>query len=109
VVGLAQLVERQIVVLEVVGSIPTSHPTLLSQRPPRYTETMTIDERLEKLTERHEALTQSVELMIAEGRETSSRISGLERLAQQDGENIRALARIAEIHERRLTGVEGGE
>jgi len=26
-VGLAQLVERQIVVLEVVGSIPTSHPT----------------------------------------------------------------------------------
>jgi hypothetical protein len=28
VVGLAQLVERQIVVLEVVGSNPTSHPTL---------------------------------------------------------------------------------
>ena|GEM_PF-924520 len=119
-VGLAQLVERQIVVLEVVGSIPTSHPTLLSQRPPppmagsrelasRYTETMTIDERLEKLTERHEALTQSVELMIAEGRETSSRISALERLAQQDGENIRALARIAENRERRLTGIEGGE
>jgi hypothetical protein len=27
---------------------------------------MTIDERLEKLTERHEALAQSVELMIAE-------------------------------------------
>ena len=26
VVGLAQLVERQIVVLEVVGSNPTSHP-----------------------------------------------------------------------------------
>ena len=29
---------------------------------------MTIDERLEKLTERHEALTQSVELMVAENR-----------------------------------------
>src|SRR3954447_17835553 len=28
VVGLAQSVERQIVVLEVVGSNPTSHPTL---------------------------------------------------------------------------------
>src|ERR1035441_2520482 len=28
-VGLAQLVERKIVVLEVVGSNPTSHPTLL--------------------------------------------------------------------------------
>src|ERR1035437_1967001 len=32
-VGLAQLVERQIVVLEVVGSIPTSHPTLPSEPP----------------------------------------------------------------------------
>ena len=31
VVGLAQLVERQIVVLEVVGSNPTSHPTPLSE------------------------------------------------------------------------------
>jgi hypothetical protein len=70
---------------------------------------MTIDERLEKLVERHEALTQSVELLMAEGHETGKRISALEQLAQQDGENIRALARIAEIHERRLTEIEGGE
>jgi hypothetical protein len=107
------LVERQIVVLEVVGSIPTSHPTLLSQRPPppmagsrelasRYTETMTIDERLEKLTERHEALTQTVELIAAMQ-------LALTRDVQQDSENIRALARIAEIHDRRLTEMEGGE
>jgi hypothetical protein len=54
---------------------------------------MTIDERLEKLTERHEALTQTVELMAA--------------MQRQDGENIRALARIAEIHERPLTDLEG--
>ena len=47
---------------------------------------MTIDERLEKLTERHEALTQMAEL-----------------------ENIRALVRIAEIHEKRLTEIEFGE
>jgi hypothetical protein len=53
---------------------------------------MTIDERLEKLTERHEALTQMAELM--------------SRMRQQDGENIRALLRIAEIHEKRLTGTE---
>jgi hypothetical protein len=46
---------------------------------------MTIDERLEKLRERHEALTQTVELMAL--------------MQKQDGENIRALARIAEIHE----------
>jgi hypothetical protein len=45
---------------------------------------MTIDERLEKLTERHEALTQTVELMAL--------------MQKQDAENIRALARIAEIH-----------
>jgi uncharacterized protein HemY len=68
----------------------------------RYTETMTIDERLEKLTERHEALTQTVELIAAMQ-------LALTRDVQQDSENIRALARIAEIHERRLTGIEGGE
>ena len=70
---------------------------------------MSIDERLDRLTERHEALAQSIELMIAEGREQTERIRALERLAQQDGENIRALARIAEIHERRLTHLEGEE
>lgn len=64
---------------------------------------MTIDERLDRLAERHEALAQSVELMVAEGREQTERIRALERLAQQDGENIRALAHIAEIHGRRLT------
>jgi archaellum component FlaC len=62
---------------------------------------MNIDERLEKLTERHEALTQTVELITAD-------LQTLKTLAQQDGENIRALARIAEIHEKRLTGIEGG-
>jgi archaellum component FlaC len=68
----------------------------------RYTETMTIDERLDRLTERHEALTQTVELIAAE-------LQTLRVLAQQDGENIRALVRIAENRERRLTEIEGGE
>lgn len=54
---------------------------------------MTIDERLERLTERHEALSQSVEMLLVAVRE--------------DSENIRALARIAEIHEHRLTDPEG--
>jgi len=57
---------------------------------------MTIDERIAALAERHEALTQSVELLHRD-------IQELKIVAQQDGENIRALARIAEIHERRLT------
>ena len=63
---------------------------------------MTIDERLERLTERHEALTQSVELLTHD-------VEALKTVAQQDGENIRALARIAEIHERRPAEMEGQE
>jgi hypothetical protein len=63
---------------------------------------MTTDERLDRLTERHEALTQSVELLAIETRELKSAIA-------QDAENIRALARIAEIHERRITHIEDGK
>ena len=65
---------------------------------------MTIDERLERLTERHEALTRSVELM---HRDWESRWANIATALQQDCENIRALARIAEIHERRLGRIEG--
>jgi hypothetical protein len=61
---------------------------------------MTPDERLDRLTERHETLTQYVELMLVAIRENSAAI-------KEDGEHIRALARIAEIHERRLPGLEG--
>lgn len=62
---------------------------------------MTIEQRLEALTERHEALTQSVEMLLATSRELVTK-------SQQDGDNIRGLARIAEIHEQRLTDLEGG-
>jgi hypothetical protein len=64
-----------------------------------YHRGMTTDERLERLTERHEALTQGVELLAIETRELKEAIA-------QDAENIRALARIAEIQERRLTHIE---
>jgi hypothetical protein len=53
---------------------------------------MTTDERLDRLTARHEALTQGVELLAVETRELKTPIA-------QDAENIHALARIAEIHE----------
>ena len=53
---------------------------------------MTIDERFK-------ALTMSLELLTRD-------VQDLKTVAQQDGENIRALARIAEIHERRPTGLE---
>lgn len=63
---------------------------------------MTIDERLERLTERHEALTQTVEMLTRD-------IAELRVVAAQDGENIRALARIAELHHERLERLEGGQ
>jgi hypothetical protein len=56
---------------------------------------MTIDERIEAIVMSLEPLTRDVQ--------------DLKTASQQDGENIRGLARIAEIHERRLSHVEGGE
>jgi archaellum component FlaC len=68
---------------------------------------MTIDERLERLTERHEALTVSLELLTRDVQDLTTDVRELRTTAQQDGENIRALARIAEIHHERLTRLEG--
>jgi len=57
---------------------------------------MTIDERLDRLTERHEALTQTVELL---ARDFSKDIA--------DG-TARPL-HIAQFHEQPITRLEGGE
>jgi len=70
---------------------------------------MTFEERLDRMAERHEALAQSVELLSIETRELRAAIGDLRAVVSQDGEHIRALVRIAEIHERRLTHIEGGE
>jgi len=92
---------------------------------------MNIDERLEKLAERHEALSQTLELMAhmhrdfetAQNqlmRETGQKISALAILAEQNEvragqmqaamtrmmESIDRLAHIADIHEHRITGLE---
>jgi hypothetical protein len=61
---------------------------------------MNIDERLE-------ALTMNLELASRDIQDLRSAIQELKVTSQQDGENIRALVRIAEIHERRLTHLEG--
>ena len=63
---------------------------------------MTIDERLEKLTERHEALTQTVELLATEMRE-------LKTFTRDIAEGTARLLHIAQIHEQRITRLEGGE
>ena len=63
---------------------------------------MNIDERIE-------ALTMNLELAMKEIEAVTKDIAALQGVARQDGENIRALARIAEIHERRLSTLEGDE
>ena len=45
---------------------------------------MTIDERLEGLADRHEALNHAVELLVAEGKETGDKIRSLAVLAEQN-------------------------
>jgi conjugal transfer/entry exclusion protein len=63
-----------------------------------------IDDRLDRLTGLHEALTQSVELM---QRDWQERWTAISAALQQDAENMRALAHIAESHEQRLDDLEG--
>ncbi len=65
---------------------------------------MTFDERLERLTGRHEALTQTVELMAAENRERDRMWD--EKMGQVM-ESIARLLHIAEIHEHRIERLEG--
>ena len=60
---------------------------------------MTFEERLDRLTERHEALTQSVELMAAENKEQDRRLA-------QIMESLASLVHVAEIHEQRIERLE---
>jgi hypothetical protein len=53
---------------------------------------LSIEERLEKLTERHEALTQTVELIAAENQQRDRRMGEIM-------EGIARLLHVAEIHE----------
>ena len=51
----------------------------------------------------------NLELLHREVQDLKVVVDNVVTAAEQDGENIRALVRIAEIHERRLTDLEGGE
>ena len=82
---------------------------------------MTIDERLDKLTERHQAFTQSLELLHLDTRENTRNIATLSlvvrevsaavastsKTVSQMAASIDTLGRIAEIHEHRLDSLEG--
>ena len=69
---------------------------------------MDIDQRLKVLTVNIESLHASVSELHAVAQRHDSQIEAVIAASKQDGENIRTLARIAEIHERRLTDLEGG-
>ena len=72
---------------------------------------MNMDERMEALTARHEALTRTVELIAAMQQDNDKRWEKrweeISTALQQDGERIRALARVAELHHERLERLEG--
>ncbi len=61
---------------------------------------MTIDERLEKLTARHEALTPTVELL-------TRNLGEMEGFVKDIAESTARLLHIAQIHEHRITRLEG--
>jgi len=63
---------------------------------------MTIDERLDRLVERHEALSQSVELLTKDVRE-------LGKYVGEVAEGTARLLHIAQIREHGITRLEGGE
>ena len=67
---------------------------------------MTFEERIEALTARHEALTARHEAFTMNVKLMGKEIEALIIASRQDGENIRALVRIAEIPERRLSDLE---
>jgi len=81
---------------------------------------MNIDERLQKLTERHEALTQSVELLTSDLHQLQgvvkslARVTGdvknshsqLERYITEIAEGTARLLHVAEAHEQRINRLE---
>ena len=70
---------------------------------------MNIDARIEALRGNIESLHVAVGELVGGIAHHDAQIADLITAGRQDGENIRALARIAEIHERRLTDLEGGK
>jgi archaellum component FlaC len=63
---------------------------------------MNIDERLERLTDRHEALTQTVELLTRD-------LQSVRDFSRDIAEGTARLLHVAQIHEQRLSRLEGDE
>jgi len=74
---------------------------------------VTPEERYAKIDARLDAIAMNLELTVSMAQAAEERIGKrIDRLlaaVEKDAENIRTLARIAEIHEHRLSDLEGGE
>ena len=74
---------------------------------------MTIEERLERLTERHEALALSMELASHEWNDRFNKLMTLSNkllsLSERNTEQIATLMNVALIQERRIQKLEGAE
>ena len=67
------------------------------------------DARIQRLTERQEALAQSIELLTLDVRDLQGTVRVIADSMTTLMDGVRELARTAESHERRLHRLEGGE
>lgn len=70
---------------------------------------MDFEERINRLTERHEALAQSLEMLTADVRDLQATARAFQSSLSALGDNIEKLLRIAEIQHERITRLEEGE
>jgi hypothetical protein len=68
---------------------------------------MTIDQRLEALTARHEALSQTVEIIAGMQRENEKRFGQVTRNFEVVLDSIKRLENVAVAHEQRLDDIQG--
>lgn len=70
---------------------------------------MTPEERYAKIDARLDAIAMHLELTASMAQANEEKLQKVLEALDRDSENIRALARIAEIHEHRLSDLEGGD
>ncbi len=70
---------------------------------------MTTDERLDRLTERHEALSESLQLLTADVQSLAQSVKEHDRILRGHSDLIGDLARIASVKEQRIQKLEGGQ
>jgi chromosome segregation ATPase len=68
---------------------------------------MTTDERLNRLTEKHEALAESLQLLTADVQSLAKSVNEHDRILRGPADLIGDLAKIASGHERRIERLEG--